>query len=63
MTTTTLRHFTVAPAYGTPIKPSREYVQKTARIWFNRRKLRQRTRQVMDFVSLPSNIVLKYKLR
>lgn len=63
MTTSTLRHYYVAPDYGTPIKPSREYVQRTARIWFNKRKLRQHARLVMDFVSLPRQVTLKYKLR
>ncbi len=63
MTTTTLRHYQVAPDYRSQIKPTREYVQKAARIWFNKRKLRQRTRQVMDFLSLPSHVTLKYKLR
>ncbi len=63
MTTTTLRHYQMAPDYGTPIKPTRESVQRAARIWFNKRKLRQRTRQVMDFMSLPQRVTLKYKLR
>jgi hypothetical protein len=63
MTTTTLRHFQVARDYRTSVKPTREYVQRAARIWFNKRKLRQRTRQVMDFLSLPNQVTLKYKLR
>ena len=62
MTTTTLRHYQVAPDYRTPIKPTREYVQRAARIWFNKRKLRQHTRQVMDFMNLPTYVTLKYKL-
>lgn len=75
MTTTTLRHYQVTPDYCTPIKPSRQYtphnppsarrevIQKAARIWFNKRKLRQHARLVMDFVSLPLQVTLKYKLR
>ncbi|MFZ2681490.1 MAG: hypothetical protein WAZ14_00080 [Patescibacteria group bacterium] len=71
MTTTTLRHYQVVPDYCTPIQPKRvfissgrrEAVQQVARVWFNKRKLRQHARQVMDFVSLPSQITLKYKLR
>ncbi len=74
MTTIAFRHYQVAPDYGTPIKPSGVYisidppttersdVQKAARIWFNKRKLRQHTRQIMDFVSLPHRVTLKYRL-
>lgn len=75
MTTTTLRHYHVASVYRTPKSESqiqiphqrpimpRSEIQHVARIWFNKRKLRQHTRQIMDFMSLPSHVTLKYKLR
>jgi|GEM_PF-1741729 len=75
MTTTTLRHYQVTPDYCTPIKPTGVYisidppatnraeVQHAARIWFNKRKLRQHTRQVIDFISLPLRVTLKYKVQ
>lgn len=74
MATNTLRHFNVAHVYGTPVRPSGVYIsidppateridiQRAARLWFSKRKLRQRTRQIMDFISLPSRVTLKYRL-
>jgi len=75
MNTIAFRHYNVTPDYGTPIQPSGVYVsidppaaeradvQKAARIWFNKRKLRQHTRQILDFISLPNRVTLKYKVR
>lgn len=63
MTTTSLRHYQVAPGYRVPMKASAEQIQQAARVWFSRRKLRQHTRQIMHFVRLPNYVTLKYKLR
>lgn len=69
MTTSTLRHDHVAPVYGTPIRPTRiftsgatrrEDIQRRARIWFNKRKLRQQARLFMDFMSSPREVTLRY---
>ncbi len=63
MTSLDYRHYQVAPDYRVQVKPTPEQIRRAARVWFNRRKLRQRTRQVMDFMSLPHYVTLKYKLR
>lgn len=63
MTTTALRHVQVAHDYRMLVIPQAADTQKLARVWFNRRKLRQQTRKVMDFVRLPRHVTLRYKLR
>ena len=74
MNTTTLRHYQVAPDYRISILPSRVYmaptptpektkaVQQAARIWFNKRKFRMRTRLLMDFVNLPKHLATRFEL-
>ena len=60
----------VATVYGTPITPTRIFttpetrrqdVQLRAHIWFNKRKFRQQARLIMDFVSLPREVSMKYR--
>lgn len=63
MTTAALRHLQVAHGYRMFVMPQEANTQKLARIWFNRRKIRQHTRKVMDFVRLPRHVTLRYKLK
>lgn len=63
MTTATFKFVQISQSYQIPLKPAPELVQRAARIWFNRRKLRQHARQAMDFMNLPKYVTLKYKLR
>lgn len=63
MTTTALRHMQVAHDYRMFVMPQEASAQKLARVWFNRRKIRQQTRKVMDFVRLPRHVTLRYKLK
>ncbi len=63
MLTSALRHYQVAHDYRMLVIPQETDAQKLARIWFNRRKLRQHTRRVMDFVRMPRHVTLRYKLK
>ena len=63
MTTTTLKFAQVTQDYRTSIKPRPDQIHQAARIWFNKRKLRQQARYALSFVSLPRYVTLKYKLR
>jgi hypothetical protein len=63
MTTATLRFAQITPDYRSPVKPRPEQIRQVAKLWFNKRKLRQQARYLLSFANLPRHVTLKYKLR